>query len=74
VLPIFRGDVYAMQSVIEVIASSKRALTAADLASILSVTPDAIYALARRGILPSFRIGSAVRFDPKAVAQYLQGK
>lgn len=63
-----------MQSVIEAIASSKRALTATELANILSVTPDAIYALARKGILPSFRIGSAVRFDPKVVAQYLQGK
>ncbi len=71
-LPIFIGGVYAMQSIIEVIASSKKALTAAELANLLAVSPDQIYALARKGILPSFRVGNAVRFDPKAVATSLK--
>ena len=71
VLPIFIGGVYAMQSVIEAIASFKRALTAAELANLLAVSSDQIYALARKGVLPSFRVGNAVRFDPKAVAKSL---
>lgn len=62
---------FAKQSIIEVIASSKRALTAAELADLLAVSPDQIYALARKGVLPSFRVGNAVRFDPKAIARFL---
>jgi excisionase family DNA binding protein len=49
-----------------------RALTAEDLAEKLHVTPAMIRKLAREGRLPSFRVGTAVRFDPKLVAAWMR--
>jgi excisionase family DNA binding protein len=49
----------------------KHALTATDLAQLLQVSPVTIYKLAKANKLPSFRIGTAVRFDPHAVARWL---
>lgn len=48
------------------------ALTAGELAERLQVTPTMIRKLAREGRLPSFRVGTAVRFDPKLVAAWLR--
>ena len=49
-----------------------RALTAAQLSELLSVSAIAIYKHAKAGRLPSFRIGTSVRFCPKAVANWLR--
>ena len=51
-----------------------RALTAKQLAAVLAVSKIVIYKLAKAGRLPSFRIGTCVRFDPKAVANWLRGQ
>lgn len=48
------------------------ALTAAELAQWLGVSPISIYKLAKANRLPCFRIGSCVRFDPRAVANWLR--
>src|SRR4051812_44912793 len=45
-----------------------RALTAAELARLLTVAKVTIFKQAKAGRIPSFRIGSCVRFDPKIVA------
>jgi excisionase family DNA binding protein len=49
-----------------------RAMTATQLATILAVSRIIIYKLAKRGRIPSFRVGTCVRFDPKAVANWLR--
>jgi excisionase family DNA binding protein len=49
-----------------------RALTADELASMLSVAKVTIFKQAKAGRIPSFRIGTCVRFDPKMVAQWLR--
>ncbi len=49
-----------------------RALTADELASILTVSRITIFKQAKAGRIPSFRIGTCVRFDPKSVAQWLR--
>ena len=49
-----------------------RALTAAELASMLTVSRITIFKQAKAGRIPSFRIGTCVRFDPKTVAQWLR--
>jgi excisionase family DNA binding protein len=54
------------------IASIKHALKAEELAEILSVSKITIFKRAKAGKIPSFRIGSAVRFDPKSVADWLR--
>ena len=51
-----------------------RALTATQLAAILTVSRIVVYKLAKTNRLPSFRIGTCVRFDPKAVANWLRAQ
>jgi predicted DNA-binding transcriptional regulator AlpA len=57
-------------SIKERIASFGRALEAKELAGIFGVTEALIYKQARTGAMPNFRIGTLVRFDPKAVCEW----
>jgi excisionase family DNA binding protein len=59
-------------SIAEQIEQSSHALTAGDLARLLNVHKLTIYRMAQAGTLPCFRINSAVRFDPRAVARVLR--
>lgn len=49
-------------------------LAATQLASVLAVSRIIIYKLAKRGRIPSFRVGTYVRFDPRAVANWLRSQ
>src|ERR1700719_3987257 len=49
-----------------------RALTAHELAEMLTVSRITILKLAKAGRIPSFRIGTCVKFDPRAVANWLR--
>jgi excisionase family DNA binding protein len=51
-----------------------RALTAPELARLLAVDRATIYRQAQAGILPCFRIGATVRFEPRAVAAWLRDR
>lgn len=53
------------------IAAHGKAMTANELAGILNVSPITIYKQAKKGTIPSFRIGSAVRFSPREVVNWL---
>jgi excisionase family DNA binding protein len=48
------------------------ALTAAELAQLLAVSRITLFKLAKAGRIPAFRIGTCVRFDPRAVANWLR--
>jgi excisionase family DNA binding protein len=48
------------------------ALTTAQLAQLLAVSRITIFKLAKAGRIPAFRIGTCVRFDPRAVANWLR--
>jgi excisionase family DNA binding protein len=48
------------------------ALTAAELSRLFAVSKITIFKHAKAGRIPSFRIGSAVRFCPKSVADWLR--
>jgi excisionase family DNA binding protein len=48
-----------------------RALTAEEVARVLSVSPDLIQKRAKRGSIPSFRIGTSVRFCPRKIADWI---
>ena len=50
------------------------ALTVSEVAEILSVSERQVYKLASEGVIPSFRIGSSIRFDPAQVAAWLRKK
>jgi excisionase family DNA binding protein len=51
----------------------KHAITASEVAALLAVSPITVYKMAKAGKMPSFRIGTAVRFDPSAIAEWLRG-
>jgi excisionase family DNA binding protein len=50
------------------------ALTARELSKLLSVSQITIFRLAAAGRIPSFRIGTCVRFDPRQVANWLRSQ
>jgi len=56
----------------EQIAMIGHALTANELADILAVSHATIFKQAKAGRIPSFRIGTCVRFDPKTTADWLR--
>ena len=60
------------RSLPEELETIAHALTAKNLAQLLQVSEVTIYKLAKANKLPSFRIGTAVRFDPRAVARWLR--
>jgi excisionase family DNA binding protein len=49
-----------------------RALTANELAEMLAVSKITIFKQAKAGRIPSFRVGTRVRFDPHSVARWLR--
>jgi excisionase family DNA binding protein len=49
-----------------------RALTANELAEMLAVSKITIFKQAKAGRIPSFRVGTCVRFDPHSVARWLR--
>jgi excisionase family DNA binding protein len=56
----------------DILTQRKRAMTADEVAELLNVHAKTVYRAARAGTLPSFHVFSCRRFDPKAVAQWLQ--
>ena len=59
-------------SIADQIEKTGHALTAEDLAKLLCVSKLLIYKQAAAGRIPSFRVGTCVRFDPRAVANWLR--
>jgi len=60
------------KSLAELIESYRHALKAAELAELLAVSRITVFKLAKAGRIPSFRVGTCVRFDPRAVAKWLR--
>ena len=59
------------KSIGERLAEFKRAMTAEEVAALFRIHTDTIYKQARRGDIPSFRIGTDVQFDPKVFVDWL---
>lgn len=59
---------------VQKLEAGNSALKARDLAQLFGVTQQHIYKLAAQGVIPSFRIGAAVRFDPATIAEWLRRK
>jgi excisionase family DNA binding protein len=56
----------------ECLAEYRRALTVKDISDLFSIDDETVYEQAKKGTIPSFRIGTAVRFDPKAISDWLK--
>jgi excisionase family DNA binding protein len=59
-------------NIIAELTQRKKAMTAREVADLLSVHTETVYRAAQSGRLPSYHVFSCRRFDPKAVAQWLQ--
>ena len=51
---------------------TKGALTAMQLAGLLNISEKTIFKMAKAGRIPSFRVGTSVRFDGKLVVDWLR--
>ena len=61
-------------TIIEKIEKRTSALRVGEVARLLDVTPQHIYSLASRGLIPSLRIAGAIRLDPQEVAAWLRDR
>ena len=52
---------------------AKGALTAKQLAEMLNISPKTVFKMAKAGRIPSFRIGTAVRFDTRISRRPMNG-
>ena len=57
---------------VENLEQCQRALRVSEVADLFQVSPMTIYRAAKEGNLPSFKVGSSLRFDPKAVIAWLK--
>jgi excisionase family DNA binding protein len=62
------------QDLVSILASKPGAWTAEQLAALLECSTKQVYKLAKRGSLPSYRLGTLVRFDPRQTALWLKGQ
>ena len=60
--------------IVQILEAKDQALKAAELAKLLGVTRQHIYKLAAEGTIPSFQVGTAIRFDPEQLAEWLRRK
>ncbi len=61
-------------TIIEKIEKRTSAFKVAEVAKLLDVTPQHLYSLISRGVLPSLRIDNAIRLDPHELAAWLCGR
>ena len=59
-------------SIADRVRSIERALTADDLADLLQISRLTILRKAKKGIIPSFRVGTLVRFCPNKIYDWLK--
>ena len=59
-------------SLADLVEATGHAMKANELAHVLAVSRITIFKQAKAGRIPSFRLGTCVRFDPHAVARWLR--
>ena len=64
------SEVHSLSDRIERIG---HALRAGELAELLAVSRVTVFKQAAAGRIPSFHVGTCVRFDPRAIANWLRG-
>lgn len=62
---------YQLMSLASRIKGIHHAMTAEELAELLKVSRLTMLRRAKRGTIPSFRVGSCVRFDPANISRWL---
>lgn len=62
------------QSISQQIRNCPSALTVDDIAEFLNLAKKTIYAMSSSRRIPSFRVGAVLRFDPAAVADWIDDR
>ena len=57
---------------VETLEKRQQALRVSEVADLFQVSSMTIYRAAKDGSLPSFKVGSSLRFDPKAIVAWLK--
>jgi len=60
--------------IIDQLEQVSQPLNAGDVAKLLNVSTRVIYKMATKGTIPSFHVGSSVRFDAKTLIFWLKKK
>jgi excisionase family DNA binding protein len=68
------ATLHATPRIIQALEAREEAMRARELARLLGVTRQYVYKMAAAGLIPSFRVGNAVRFDPVLIADWLRRK
>jgi excisionase family DNA binding protein len=63
---------YRVLSIASVLQGRHCVMTADELAKFLKMSRITILRRAKRGLIPSFRVGSCVRFDSGAISKWLR--
>jgi len=69
------GNILYMEPILDIPARFERrrkALTVAELADDLNLSPKTIYELVSKGNIPYYRIAGSIRFDPFRIAAWLR--
>jgi excisionase family DNA binding protein len=67
-------SVYRPTAVTEIIRAKGTFWLADELGDLLSISRKHIYKLAKAGRIPHYRLFGSIRFDPEAVAQWLESR
>jgi len=67
-------DITDATSLADFIGQLRNLLTAIQLGEYLSVSPKTVFQWSKQGRVPVIRMGSALRFDPKAIAAWLRAR
>ena len=59
-------------SALEKLSTYERQITAPEVAEITGLHRLTVYRLAKTGCIPCYRISGSLRFDPRAIADYLR--
>lgn len=62
----------AVLGIRDLLASFRSALVAADVAALFKMSVPTVYRQAQKGLIPSLRSGSLVRFDPKKLSEWYE--
>ena len=68
----FPADGSGPRDLASTIENRRKAMTVKEVADVLGVSDKQIYSLASRNLIPYFRVGGALRFDPFAIATWLR--
>jgi excisionase family DNA binding protein len=68
------GPVLAYMSILESLKATRRPLTTKQAAEMLGLHPMTVYKWSRTGRIPTLRLGGALRFDPQALAAWLEAR